>query len=629
MSSESRDSLSQLVARLTAGEISRREFLARGAALGVGAFMLGAFIRNAQTVGAAPHPQDATPVAGPPATGLEGKTRGQDGELKLLMWQAVTHLSPQVASGTKDYLAGSLIVEPLINYQPDGSMWPNLLTELPSIENGGLNAELTSATLKLLPGVTWSDGTPFTANDVVFTWQWITDPANNATNLGIWQRITACEAVDNTTVQVTYGATEIAWYEPFAGIFNGCIYPKHHIEANGGEIMRTAPIGTGPYVVTEFAPNDQVIYATNPNYRDPNKPTFAGVNLKGGGDPATVAQSVLQTGDWDYAWNVVIEPEVVAPMEEGGQGSFRVAPGTGLERINFNFSDPSIPGPSGEMSWYENPHPIFSDPAVRQAISLTVDRELIVNRFYDPRGEKISNEIINGLPALASQKPAWEQNVEQANQLLDDAGWVRNGDFREKDGRQLAFTYTTTINSVRQKTQQVARQNLAEIGINVTLAQTDSAIFFDSAVGNDQNLRHMYHDANMYTQTLASPAPISQFEVWYAGEDRANIAQSANGWSGSNSQRYINPEYDALYEQLTSGTITDVNEFNQLMIQMSDMLVADFAVVPLVNIGNKYAIHGSLIHGDLATGEDNTATNGLDGVFWNIVNWNRSTPVER
>lgn len=91
--------------------------------------------------------------------------------------------------------------------------------------------------------------------------------------------------------------------------------------------MKTDPIGTGPYVVERFAPNDEIVYAANPTYREPNKPVFATVNLKGGGDPTSVAQSVLQTGDWDYAWNVIIEPEVVAPMREAGIGAFRVAQG--------------------------------------------------------------------------------------------------------------------------------------------------------------------------------------------------------------------------------------------------------------------------------------------------------------
>ncbi len=625
------DTLAVLVRQLGAGQITRRDFIARGIAIGVGASMLGFFIRNAQTVGAAPHPQDATPATDAPATGFEGKTRGQDGELKLLMWQAPTHMSPQVASGTKDYLAGSLVVEALINYLPDGSMYPNLLAELPSMENGGLNADLTGATLKLKPDVVWSDGTPFTADDVVFTWQWIIDPAHNSTNLGTWEKITAMTATDDLTVDVTYDTTQIGWYEPFAGIYNGCIYPRHYIEANGGdgEIMRSAPIGTGPYVVTDFAPSDQIIYAANETYREENKPAFATVNMKGGGEPVSVAQAVLGTGDWDYAWNVVIEPEVVAPLVEAGNGAFRVAPGTGIERLIFNFSDPKIVGPDGQFSWYENPHPIFSDPAVRHAINLAVDRDLIVNRFYDPSGEKVAKDLINGLPALESPNTTWTFDQDQASQILDDAGWTMQGDTREKDGVRLAFTFVTTINSVRQKTQQVVKQNLSQIGIDVTLAQTDSAIFFDSAVGNEQNLRHMYHDANMYTTTISSPAPVSFMETWYSGTDGSNIAQQSNGWAKPNVQRYINPDYDALYEQLTSGTITDVEEFNQLVIQMNDLLIDDHIVSPFVNIGNKYAIHKSLIHGDLESGEDNTGTGPIDGVFWNIVNWNRSEPVER
>ena len=625
------DTLAGLVGQLGAGQITRRDFIARGIAIGVGASMLGFFIRNAQTVGAAPHPQDATPSAQVPAVGFEGKTRGQDGELKILMWQAPTHMSPQVASGTKDYLAGSLVVEPLINYQPDGSMFPNLLAELPSMENGGLGADLTTATLKLKPDVVWSDGTPFTTDDVVYTWQWIINPENNSINLDTWQKISDIKAMDDLSFQVTYSQSEIAWYEPFAGIFNGCIYPKHYIEANNGdgEIMRTKPLGTGPYVVTSFAPSDQIIYAANESYRDPIKPAFATVNLKGGGDPTSVAQAVLQTGDWDYAWNVVIEPEVVKPMEEAGNGAFRVAPGTGIERLNFNFSDPTIEGLDGQLSWYENPHPLFSDPAVRQAINLAVDRELIVNRFYDPSGEKVAKNLINGLPALESPNTTWSFDQDRANQILDDAGWTMNGDTREKEGKRLAFTFVTTINSVRQKTQQVVKQNLSQIGIDVTLAQTDSAIFFDSSVGNAQNLRHMYHDANMFTTTMVSPAPISFMQSWYAGEDRSSIAQASNGWAAPNTQRYINPDYDVLFEKLTSGTITDVNEFNQLLIQMNDMLIADYVVAPFVNIGNKYAIHRSLIHGDVESGEDNTATGPIDGVFWNIVNWNRSEPVER
>ncbi len=625
MAHQAQDTLASLVALLSTGRISRREFIARGTALGVAFGALAMFVRNVQSVGAAPHPQDATPA--PPAVGLDGKTRGQDGELKLLLWQAPTHMSPHVSSGTKDYLAGSLVVEPLLHYLPDGSFWPNLLTEVPTMANGGLSEDLTSVTLRLMPDVVWSDGEPFTADDVVFTHEWVTDPANNTTNFGVWSTIGSITAVDDLTVEVTYPQTALGWFEPFAGYLSGPIYPRHHVEA--GADMMSEPIGTGPYMVESFSPNDQIIYVANPMYREANKPAFARVNLKGGGDPTSVAQSVLQTGDWDYAWNVIIEPEVVAPMQEAGIGAFRVAAGAGLERINFNFSDPDLEGPEGQRSYWANPHPFLTDPAVRQAIALAIDRELIVNRFYAPPGDRNSSNLINGIPVLDSPNTSWTFDPEQAAQVLDDAGWLLNGDVREKDGVQLDLRYSTSINSVRQKTQQVIKANLEAIGFSVTLEQVDAAIFFDSAVGNEQNLRHFYSDINVYTNSAGSPVPIDYMQLFYAGPDDSNMAQASNGWSGQNVYRYRNAEYDALYERVLSGEITDIEELNEVLIQLNDIVINDNAIVPLVNVGNKYCVHGSLIHGDLATGEDNGGAGGLDGVFWNIANWSRSAPVDR
>ena len=634
------DTLSDLFAQHAAGHISRRDFLRRGLAIGVSFTMLGTLIRNVQSVGAAPPPQDATPAGtpvatpagaagGPPAVGMDGKKRGQDGELKILMWQAPTSLSPQESNGATNELAGGLIVEPLMNYLPDGSLWPNLLAELPTVQNGGISADFKSVTMKLKPGVLWSDGTPFAADDVVFTWQFITNPKNDTLNLVIWDAIASATAVDATTVRVDYKTTSIGWYVPFTDGYNGPIYPKHYIEANGNDVMNAKPIGTGPYALKSFAPNDQIIYTANPNYRDANKPAFATVNIKGGGDPHSVAQAVLQTGDWDFAWNVVIEPDVVKSMEgPDAKGSFRVGSGTGNERLMFNFSDPNATGPDGQRSWYGNPHPLFSDPAVRKAIGMGVDRKLIQSQFYDPR-EPIAKDLLNGVPALASPNTTWTFDADAANKILDDAGWKKNGSVREKDGKKLEFQFTTTINSVRQKTQQVVKANLAKLGITVNLQQTDSSIFFSSEVGNTQSLQHMYTDMNMYTSTILSTVPSDYMLQYYAGPDRSNIAQQSNGWSAPNVQRYINPDYDTMYEQLTGGTITDINQFNQLIIKMNDLVINDNAMVPLINVGNKYCVHTSLVHGDRDTGEDNVAPGGIEVLYWNIVNWNRATPVQR
>ncbi len=620
-----------LVDQLNRGEISRRQFLAQGAALGVGLTMLSWFVRHVQTTSAfAPHPQDATPEAGTaPAFGTEGKTRGQDGELKVLLWQAVTVLSPHVASGTKDFIASDIINEPLMRYLPDGSIIPNLLTEVPTIANGGLNDDLTEVTFRLNTDIVWSDGEPFTAADVVYTWEWITNPENNSVHLELWDVISDMVATDPATVTVTFTQPNLTWYVPFTNGNNGSIYPKHYIEATSSDVMDSKPIGTGPFVLESFAPNDQVIYAANPLYRDPAKPYFARVNIKGGGEAATAAQAVLETGDWDHAWNIQVEPEIIAEYERGGQGIFRIVQGTNVERLNFNFSDPDATGPDGQRSWYLNPHPVLSDVAVRKAIFMAVDRELVATRFYDPsgEGEPFAVNVLTGIPSVESPNTSFTHDPDGAAQVLEDAGWLLNGDTREKDGVQLDLTYVTTINSVRQKTQQVVKANLEAIGFSINLIQTDSGIFFDGAAGNEQNLAHMFCDVNMYTSGAVNPTPVDYMVVWYSGTDGANIAQAANGWSGQNAQRWVNADYDTLYEKLISGTVTDLAEIQSAMIQLNDLVIDNYVNVPLVNrAADKYCMHKSLVHAD---GEDNAAVSAFEYNLWNIANWNRSAPVDR
>src|SRR5688572_25541954 len=183
--------LAALHQALRAGRITRREFTLRALALGVGmpiiSFILRAETASATTagttrgrhVGWGVAAQEAT---GRPAVGMDGRTRGEGGELKIIQWQAPSMLSPHVSTGTKDYLAATPIMEPLMHYLPDGSLIPNLITEVPTAENGLLAEDLKSVTYKLLDGVMWADGEPLTADDVVFTWEWVVDPANVASS---------------------------------------------------------------------------------------------------------------------------------------------------------------------------------------------------------------------------------------------------------------------------------------------------------------------------------------------------------------------------------------------------------------------------------------------------------------
>jgi len=624
--------LSQLVEALKSGTIDRRQFIERsaatGASLGAAVFLAnttlaaasGTTLRN----GAAYYAQDASPEGSPaaspvsesarPTGGTENQTRGEGGELKVLLWQAPTILNPHNATGVKDYIAGSIVVEPLIHYLPDASQTPNLITQIPSVENGQLAEDLTSVTFTLLPGVLWSDGEPFTAEDIRFTWQWNIDPISASQNINTWDTISDIEVVDEVTAKVTFKQPNPFWFDPFAGTSTAFVLPKHILEGAGEEgnaAFAQKPIGTGPYVVDSFTPNDSVFYSANPNYREPNKPFFQTINLKGGGDAASAARAVLQTGEYDYAWNLQVEPDVLNGfVSDSGPGVILIKPGAQVERIQFNFSDPNVEV-DGQRSEKNTPHPIFSDDAVRQAFATAVNRQLIRDQFYGEASDAVAN-IVTGVPDIESPNTSWSFDTDAANQILDEAGWTKDGDTRSKDGVELKITYATSVNQVRQKTQAVVKQNLEAIGVQVELIQVDAGIYFDSGAGNEQTIGHFYWDIDMYQQVPTSPRPIAFMEAWYAGEDGANIAQASNSWAGQNNQRWANAEYDAAFEQ--ARVETDAQKLADLFIQMNDLIINNNVIISLVRVGMQQGASKRLNH-------ENIAPAAFSYDLWNVANW--------
>lgn len=607
---------------LKSGHISRREFIARATALGVG-LPITLFVLNSMKIeGTAAQDSDTT-ASTRASVGTEGQTRGAGGEVKILQWQAPSIAFSHKGTGTKDFLASSIVLEGLFSYAPDGTIIPNLATEVPSLENGLLSEDLKTVTVNLQEGLLWSDGEPVTANDIVFTWQWVTDPANASTSSTVWAPIESIEATSDTQAVITFTEPAISWFVPLAGTSYGAIIPQHILggddPAAAAEAFLTNPIGTAAYKVDSFKENDQVIYVINENYREPNKPYFATINLKGGGEASSAAQAVLQTGDWDYAWNMQVEPQILKQLEEsGGKGTIITSPPTNVERINFNFSDPNTEV-DGERSSLQVPHPFLTDIKVRQAFSLATDRESIANQFYlggdqEPAGQN----YLTGIASMESPNTAWTFDIEQAGAVLEEAGWVLDGDVRTKDGEELSITYFTSINSVRQKTQAVNKDNWEKAGIKVQLGQVTADIFFSSAPGNDQTFYHNYRDIDMFTDGPTSPVPLSYMLSFYAGPDNSNVSQKSNQWTGSNTCRYVNPEYDALYDQAIAAT--DAEAIAELCIQMNDLLINDFVLIPVVSrAAVKSAVSNRLV-------TENIGASGWETEYWNIQNW---TAVEK
>lgn len=410
--------------------------------------------------------------------------RGGGGTLKVLWWQAPTLLNPHFAIGTKDQDASRIFYQPLAGWDPEGNLIPVLAAEVPSKENGGLAEDGKSVTWKLKQGVKWHDGQAFTADDCVFNWQYGRDPATAAVTIGKYQDVQV-EKVDDHTVKVIFPQPQPFWADTFVGNY-GCLIPKHLFEKFSGAASRDAPtnlapVGTGPYKFREFRPGDLVAGTINMDYHEPNRPYFDAIEMKGGGDAASAARAVLQTGEFDYAWNLQVEDDVLTRLEKGGTGHVYISESPSIEYIQCNFTDPNVEV-DGERSSLKTKHPVLTDPAVREALNYLLDRNAVQKYIYG-RGGVATPNVVNVPKKYNSPNMISEFSIEKAMAVLDKAGWKPGSDgIREKDGKKLKFLFQTSINQPRQKTQQVFKQACQKAGIELDLKSVVASVYFSSDV---------------------------------------------------------------------------------------------------------------------------------------------------
>ncbi|MBL0900531.1 MAG: peptide ABC transporter substrate-binding protein [Reyranella sp.] len=555
-----------LIGKVKAGKLSRRGFVQRMMAVGIAA-PISTQLLVASGVAMAQSPSTYKPTK-----------RGGGGPLKVLWWQGPTLLNPHFAVGTKDQDGSRLFYEPLAMWDNDGNLRPKLAAEIPTRENGGLAADGKSVTWKLKQGVTWHDGKPFTADDAVFNWQYAKDPATAAVTIGSYQDVMV-EKVDQYTIVVKFAKPTPFWADAFVGT-RGMQIPKHLFEEYIGAKSRDAPtnlkpVGTGPYMFKDFKPGDLVTGVINPNYHQANKPYFDSIEMKGGGDAVSAARAVLQTGEFDFAWNMQVEDEILSRLEKGGKGRVLVTPGGNIEHIQFNTTDPWTEV-DGERSSIKTKHPTLSDPAVRKALSLIVDNKSIEQHIYGRTGPA-TRDFLNNPARYRSKANPIEFNIDKANEILDKAGWAKGPDgIRAKDGKKLKFVYQTSINQPRQKTQAIVKQAAQKAGMDIELKSVTASVFFSSDVANPDTYTKFYCDLQMYTTTMSQPDPqvfMNQFTSW-------EVATKDNKWQGRNITRWRNEEYDKIYR--ASEAELDPVKRTAMYIKMNDMVVQDLAVMGVV-----------------------------------------------
>jgi peptide/nickel transport system substrate-binding protein len=586
-----------LIADVKTGKLSRRSFVRRMVGLGLTA-PFAVQMLTYSGVALAQHKSDYKPTK-----------RGGGGPLKTLWWQGATLLNPHFAVGTKDQDGCRIFYEPLASWDPDGALYPTLAAEIPDLENGGLAKDGKSVTWKLKQGVTWHDGKPFTADDVVFNWQYASDPATAATTIGSYKDVKV-EKVDTHTVRVLFDKPTPFWADAFVGV-RGMIIPKHLYADYIGGKSRDAPanlkpVGTGPYKFVDFKPGDVVRGEINTNYHIANRPHFDTIEMKGGGDAISAARAVLQTGEYDYAWNLQVEDEILLRLEKGGKGKTTMSETGNIEHIQLNSTDPWTEV-DGERSSLKTKHPTLTDKAVRQAMALLIDKKSVEDHIYGRTGVATAN-FVNNPQKFVSKNTKWEFNIDKANKILDDGGWKRGADgIREKDGKKLKFVYQTSINTPRQKNQAIVKQACQKAGIDIEVKAVTASVFFSSDVANPDTYPHFYCDIQMYTTTMTQPDPetfLLQFVSW-------EVATKENKFQGRNITRWTSKEADDAFK--ASQAELDPVKRAALLIKINDLAVNDHAVIPVVYRPRVQAVNSKLA----------LRSSGWDSDFWNLEDWYR------
>lgn len=459
-----------------------------------------------------------------------------------------------------------LIYDCLFTLDADGEYVPRLAAQVPTLENGGISPDGRVYTIRLREGVTWHDGTPFTADDVVFTWRVITDPDLPIPSRVAWEDISHIEAVDAHTVRIEFPETMVGFLG--AASTDSCyILPRHLLE--GTDIARSPlhrqPVGTGPFTVEEWAAGSHIRLKAFEGYREPDKPYLDEIVFRI--IPSTEGQrAALQRGDIDVALHITTAE---LPFVENLAG----------------YEVVSQPTYAKWMFWVNNDDPIVGELAVRRALAHAIDKAAIT--------ETVMRGIVEPLDAVLpashwAHNPdvrVYEYDPARAEQLLREAGWQkgRDGVFA-RDGERL----------------RVEILNIAGEAERLRVVQLVQA--FWRAVGIDAQIREI--DAASFPPTMGA----GRYQVAYGwfGERHEPVFSL---WLGGNWQRYGNEEALNLLRQ--APTVVDAAERARLIQTFQEHAADDVAIIPLAprTILNAVSTRVAGFEPSLA------------GSLWNAANW--------
>jgi peptide/nickel transport system substrate-binding protein len=474
--------------------LSRRRLLITTAALGAGA------------------------IVGAHAGYAQGKAK-PSGQVVIGLSQEPTVFDPRLPHIEVDDGVYMALFSPLWTVDPKGTLLPRLAAEIPTTANGGISADGLTWTIKLRPGVTWHDGTPFTSDDVKFTIESIMAP-----DFPAYSR-TGHELVQNIQ---TPAPDRITWtmkrpFAPYISILAWTyIVPKHKLEgqpAIGGSFVQH-PIGTGPFKWQERVSGDHITLLANDSYFG-DGPMLATAVYKYIPD-LTVLFTQFRTGDIDYIGLQGISADHYDEAKKLADRTVVNAPLSFIECFYFNLGLPQ-----------------FQDRAVRHALYAAYDKDSIIQQLYYGLPTPSESYLPKQSWAYNPNLPKHEYSPDKAKEMLDAAGWKPGaGGIREKNGVRLSFSNSTTAgNHLREQVQQLLQQNFQDVGVAMAIKNLPAAVMW-----GDYWIKSHFETAIVGLDFMVGPDPDASDYL-----SSASIAVKTG--SGQNTMQYSNPEVDQLLQQ--------------------------------------------------------------------------------
>lgn len=478
-------------------------------------------------------------------------------------------LNPYLSQTGWEALITLMIYESLAAPGPDGRFYPVLAQELPTTENGGVSADGLTVTWKLRKDILWSDGQPFTAEDVKFTWEAVSKPESGATWAPGVDLIESIDTPDDYTVVIHYNQFYPDYLGQFASSSTGGqgVLPKHAC----GEATQMPmwdcnrnPVGTGPFVLAEWKTGQYLRLARNPTYHEQGKPLLDAILFPIVPDPEVHRQMMVQ-GNADVWFEM--DQQYLDELEK--LDTIRMNPGSDqwVLRLFFNLSargsdDPSLP------------NPILADQKVREAILLGLDRGILNEGVYGGRATPVGHELYHG--PFTCPDPSWEHDPERAKSLLEEAGWNdTNGDgVREcrqclhgSEGQEMVLVFVvSSTGETDALTQSLIVDMLLDLGIKAEPRLEESSVRDDMALRGD-------FDLLMWSDGYGSASDPGEFlDLYYA-----SAAIPPEGW---NISRFRDAEVDDLLDK--AKTVVDTQERQQIYCQLDSIVNKEVPVILLL-----------------------------------------------